>query len=57
MLLYDGKKFYQTQKMEMLFIGMDEEEQVSWIKNCSVVVDYIYAALGNSGIVTKDVVI
>ena len=40
MLSYDGKEFYQTRKIAMVFIGMDQENEL-WMKDCSVLVDCI----------------
>jgi len=48
MLRYDGK-FQMTNTMEVLFYSM-EEEKGRWMKENSVVVDCMYAALSNGGI-------
>ena len=54
MLSYDGHTFKMTNNIEVVFDTMAEEKE-RWIKEFSVLVDCVYAALGNGGIV-KDVV-
>ncbi|KAI5839543.1 hypothetical protein DFP73DRAFT_561266 [Morchella snyderi] len=51
MLKYDGK-FQMTNKMEVLFDTMDEDKE-KWMKDYSILVDCMYTALNNGGIVKK----
>ena len=44
----DGK-FQVTNKFMALFNSMGREEE-KWMRECSVVVDCVYAVLGNGGI-------
>lgn len=50
MLRYDGTLF---QKFDVIFETM-RNNKVRWMRDCSVVVDCVYAALSNGGIVPKD---
>ncbi|KAI5839540.1 hypothetical protein DFP73DRAFT_208286 [Morchella snyderi] len=47
MISYDGT-FQVTNKMDVIFDTMDEEKEL-WMKDFSVLVDCIYAALNNGG--------
>jgi len=55
MLSYDGASFRMTREITVVFNGMDEDEE-SWMKEGSVLVDCMFVALSNGGIVKKDVV-
>ena len=58
MLQYDGTSFKMTRKIEVLFGGMDgKKEKETWTKDNCVLVDCMYAALSNGGMVHKDVVV
>ncbi|KAI5839536.1 hypothetical protein DFP73DRAFT_561246, partial [Morchella snyderi] len=50
MLKYDGASFQITRKIDVLFQGMDQEREL-WMKDYSVLVGCMYAALNNGGIV------
>ena len=56
MLSYDGKVFCMTRMFELLFERMDEDKELC-VKDFSVLVDCMYFALSNGGIVKKDVVV
>ena len=56
MIRYDGVSFKKARKIVVLFEGMDQEKEL-WMKEYSVVVDCLYFALNNGGIITKDVVV
>lgn len=51
MIIYDGK-FQISEKMDILFHTMDEAKE-RWMKDYSVMVDCMHAALSNGGIVKK----
>ncbi|KAI5850365.1 hypothetical protein DFP73DRAFT_229896 [Morchella snyderi] len=53
MLSYDGASFRMTRKMHVLFEGMDRHKEL-WMKDYSALVDCMYAALSNGGIVQND---
>ncbi|RPB25944.1 hypothetical protein L211DRAFT_782284, partial [Terfezia boudieri ATCC MYA-4762] len=55
MLEYDGASFRKCESITVVFDSMGENKQ-RWMDNCSAVVDCIYFALSNGGIV-KDVVV
>lgn len=55
MIRYDGISFKITEKMDVLFGTMGENQQ-RWIKEYSILVDCMYMALANGG-VKKDVVV
>ncbi|KAF8544769.1 hypothetical protein BDD12DRAFT_814675 [Trichophaea hybrida] len=50
MLRYDGSKFLMTDKFMVLFDTMRDRKE-KWMTENSILVDYIYAALSNGGIV------
>lgn len=52
MFKYDGVSFLKTEKMDAVFDTMDEDKE-RWMKDYSVLVDCMYAALNNGGIVQK----
>ena len=54
MLSYDGGSFQVTDQFQVVFetMGTDKDR---WIRECSVLVDCVYGALSNGGIVKKDV--
>ena len=54
MVRYDGMEFRKTRNITALFGGVDGDPV--WMKDCSIIVDCIEAALRNRGIVKKDVV-
>ena len=56
MLSYDGISFKVTRKMYVLFEGIEEEKE-RWMKDYSVLVECMYVALSNGGMVQRDVVI
>ncbi|KAF8434035.1 hypothetical protein BGX38DRAFT_179554 [Terfezia claveryi] len=56
MLSYDGTSFETTQKIHLLFEGMEQEKE-RWMKDYSILVDCIYAVLSVGGIVKKDVTV
>ncbi|RPB13386.1 hypothetical protein P167DRAFT_112262 [Morchella conica CCBAS932] len=56
MLRYDGISFKMTRKIEVLFEGMGQEKGL-WMKDYSALVDCMYVALSNGGIVKKDVAV
>ena len=56
MLSYDGASFRVTCEMHVLFDGMEQDKEL-WMKENSILVDCIYAALSDGGIITKDVVV
>lgn len=56
MIKYDEKGFCQSREIISLFEGMNQEKEL-WMKDYSVVVDLIYAALSVGGIVKKDVTV
>lgn len=51
MISYDGT-FQMTNKMDAIFDTIDEEKEL-WMKGDSILVDCMYAALSNGGIVKK----
>ena len=53
MLSYDGRVFKVTNKIEVILDTMARNKE-KWMKEFTVLVDCVYAALGNGGIV-KDV--
>lgn len=55
MLRYDGKSFEKTERMDVLFETMGENQQ-RWMKDYSLLVDCMNVALSNGGVV-KDVVV
>ena len=56
MFCYDGKGFCETRRMVALFDGMSENKGL-WMKDCSVLVDCLVAALSIGDIVERDVVV
>ena len=56
MLSYDGKDFCLSRKIYSVFGGMRKDKEL-WLKDFSGVVDCMYFALSNGGIVKKDVVV
>ena len=56
MLSYDGKDFCLSRKIHSVFGGMDEDKEL-WLKDFSGVVDCMFFALSNGGIVKQDVVV
>ena len=56
MLTYDGNKFCVSRKFDLVFEGMAEERE-KWMKEYSVMVDCMFFALRNGGVVMKDVVV
>lgn len=56
MFKYDGVSFWKTEKMDVVFDTMDDDKE-RWMKDYSILVDCIYVALSNGGIVKKDVVV
>jgi hypothetical protein len=56
MVTYDGELFKMTESFFALFPDMEEDKE-RWMKDYSVVVDCMYAALSNGGMVHKDVVV
>ncbi|RPB28987.1 hypothetical protein L211DRAFT_776546 [Terfezia boudieri ATCC MYA-4762] len=55
MIKFDGKSFVATEAFMVLFESMKEDKK-RWTKNYSVVVDCIYFALSNGGIIKDEVV-
>lgn len=53
MIRYDGT-FQMTNKMQVLFLSM-KVEKVRWMKEGAVLVDCMYSALSNGGIVVKKI--
>lgn len=53
MLRFDGTSFVGTNTFSVLFETMETDKD-EWLKNNSVVVDCMYAALSNGGIVQND---
>ncbi|KAI5844493.1 hypothetical protein DFP73DRAFT_549515 [Morchella snyderi] len=53
MLKYDGTSFQLSGKMDVVFPWMDEDKEL-WMKDYSVLVDCMYAALSSGGIVQND---
>lgn len=51
-----GGTFEITEKMEVLFDTMGENEK-RWMEDYSVIVDCMYLALSNGGIVKRDVTV
>ena len=58
MLSYDGRTFKVTDKIEVVFdtMGRNDQTKEKWMKEFSVLVDCVYAALSNGGKAKKDVV-
>lgn len=56
MIAYDGHTFQMTEKFMVLFDTMGKQKD-RWMKQNSVVVDCLYVALQNGGIVKKDVTV
>lgn len=55
MVTYDGSKFRMTDKFTVLFDTMHRRRD-EWMEQYSVLVDCMYVALNNGGVVTKDMV-
>jgi len=55
MIRYDGISFEMTERMDVLFGKMGENQQ-RWIKDYSILVDCMYMALSVGGIAKKDAV-
>ena len=55
MLSYDGVSFQLTDKMDVIF-GAIAKEKEKWMKSYSALVDCMYAALSNRGMM-KDIVV
>lgn len=53
MLKYDGTLFQMTEKFDVIF-GTMRNNKVRWMRDCSVVVDCVYVALSDGGIVPND---
>ena len=56
MLSYDGRTFKMTDNTEVVFDTMARNKE-KWFRDYSLLVDCVYAALGNGGIVKKDAVV
>ncbi|KAI5780243.1 hypothetical protein DFH27DRAFT_361544 [Peziza echinospora] len=56
MFRYDGTSFSVTERLSAIFQGMERNKK-RWIDNYSAVVDCLYSALCDGGIVRKDVVV
>ena len=56
MIGYNDKGFCLSSKMIALYAGMGENKRL-WMKDCSVLVDCLVAALSSGGIVENDVVV
>ena len=56
MLEYDGTSFRMSESIAVIFGSMDEDKQ-RWLDSSSCLVDCVYFALSNGGIVKKDVVV
>lgn len=56
MIRYDGISFEKSEKMDVFFETMGENQQ-RWIKDYSVLVDCMNLALGTSGIVKSNLVV
>jgi len=56
MLKYDGNKFCVSRKFDLVFEGMGEERE-KWMNEYSVLVDCMYFALRNGGVVREDVTV
>ena len=56
MLRYDGVSFQMTEEMVVLFYTMGEDKS-RWMRDYSILVDYISVALSSGGIVKKNVVV
>jgi len=52
----DGASFQMTREITLVFNGMDEDKE-TWMKEGSVLVDFMLVALSNGGIVKEDVVV
>ncbi|KAF8430029.1 hypothetical protein EV426DRAFT_660083 [Tirmania nivea] len=52
MLEYDGASFRKNEYITVVFDSMGEDKQ-RWMDNCSAVVDCIYFALGNRGLLLR----
>lgn len=55
MLRYDGESFEKTERMDVLFETMGENQQ-RWMKDYSLLVDCMNVALGDGGVVREMVV-
>ena len=55
MLSYHGVSFRVTEKLLVMFETMSKDKE-RWMRDYSLLVDCVYAALSNGGIVEKDVV-
>ena len=56
MLSYDGASFRVTRKAHVLFGGMDQDKEL-WMAEHSILVNCIYFAWANGGIVRQDVAV
>jgi len=57
MFSYDGTSFQKTRRLVVVLEGMEEEDEESWMKEGSLLVDCLFFALKTGGIVKKDVVV
>ncbi|KAA8892730.1 hypothetical protein FN846DRAFT_924087 [Sphaerosporella brunnea] len=48
MIRYDGTSFRKTRNIMAVFDGMNEDKEL-WMKDCSVLVDCLFAAMSNGG--------
>ncbi|KAF8538994.1 hypothetical protein BDD12DRAFT_839949, partial [Trichophaea hybrida] len=56
MLRNDGTSFQLSEKMNVLFDTMDEDQE-RWMKDYSVLVDCMFGALSNGGILPKRLIL
>jgi len=57
MFSYDGTSFQKTRQLDVVFEGMEEDDEESWMKEGSLLVDCLFFALKTGGIVKENVVV